>query len=44
VLFAATAFFKKANEVEAGHLDDVDAHYVSHEQAEAARGVHRSVR
>jgi nitrate/nitrite transporter NarK len=44
VLFAATAFFKKANEVEAGHLDEVDAHYVSHEQAELARGVHRSTR
>ena len=26
MLFAATAFFKKANEVEAGHLDEVDAH------------------
>ncbi len=44
VLFASTAFFKKANEVEAGHLDEVDAHYVPHEQAEAARGVHRSPR
>jgi hypothetical protein len=44
VLFAATAFFKKANEVEAGHLDEVDAHYVPHEQAEAARGPHRSAR
>ena len=41
ILFAATALFKKANEVEAGHLDDVDAHYVPHEQAEAARGPHR---
>ncbi|HJV13983.1 MAG TPA: MFS transporter [Propionibacteriaceae bacterium] len=40
VLFAITAFFKKANEVEAGHLDEVDAHYVPHEQAEAARGPH----
>jgi sugar phosphate permease len=40
-LFAITAFFKKANEVEAGHLDDVDAHYVPHDQAEAARGPHR---
>jgi hypothetical protein len=44
VLFAVTAFFKKANEIEAGHLEEVDAHYVSHEQAEAARGVHRSQR
>ena len=40
VLFAITAFFKKANEVEAGHLDEVDAHYVPHEQAELARGPH----
>jgi MFS family permease len=38
-LFAITAFFKKANEVEAGHLDDVDAMY-THAQAEAARGPH----
>jgi nitrate/nitrite transporter NarK len=44
VLFASTALFKKANEVEAGHLDEVDAHYVTHEQAEAARGAHRSAR
>jgi sugar phosphate permease len=44
VLFASTALFKKANEVEAGRLDEVDALYVSHEQAEAARGVHRSQR
>jgi len=44
VLFAVTALFKKANEVEAGHLDAVDAAYVTHEQAEAARGVHRSQR
>jgi hypothetical protein len=44
VLFASTAFFKKANEVEAGHLDEVDAHYVPHEQAMAARGPHRSPR
>src|SRR3954454_4178334 len=42
VLFAITALFKRANEVEAGHLDEVDAHYVSHEQAAAARGSHRS--
>ena len=42
ILFASPAFFKKANEVEAGHLDEVDAHYVTHEQAEAARGVHRT--
>ena len=44
ILFAVTAFFKKANEVEAGHLDEVDAHYVPHEQAMAARGPHRSPR
>jgi hypothetical protein len=44
VLFAVTALFKKANEVEAGHLDAVDAAYVTHEQAEAARGVHRTTR
>ena len=25
ILFALTAFFKKANEIEAGHLDQVDA-------------------
>jgi hypothetical protein len=24
-LFAVTALFKKANEIEAGHLDEVDA-------------------
>jgi sugar phosphate permease len=41
VLFAITALFKKANEVEAGHLDEVDAIYVAHDQAEAARGPHR---
>jgi|Tabmets5t2r1_1033131.scaffolds.fasta_scaffold34641_2 hypothetical protein len=41
VLFAITALFKKANEVEAGHLDEVDAHHVPHDQAEAARGPHR---
>jgi hypothetical protein len=29
VLFAITAFFKKANEIEAGHLDEVDAHAVA---------------
>ena len=40
LLFAITGFFKKANEVEAGHLDDVDAMYISHAQAEAARGPH----
>lgn len=40
-LFAITAFFKKANEVEAGHLDEVDAMYVAHDQAELARGPHR---
>jgi len=44
VLFAMTSFFKKANEVEAGHLDEVDAMYIPHEQAEAARGAHRSTR
>jgi MFS family permease len=44
VLFAITAFFKKANEVEAGHLDEVDAHYVPHDVAEAARGPHPSHR
>ena len=44
VLFAATALFKKANEVEAGHLDQVDATYVTHEQAQLARGVHRTQR
>ena len=38
-VLAMTAFFKKANEVEARHLDAVDAHYVPHEQAEAARGL-----
>jgi sugar phosphate permease len=27
ILFALTHFFKKANEIEAGHLDDVDAAY-----------------
>jgi sugar phosphate permease len=30
VLFAITALFKKANEIEAGHLDEVDATYVRH--------------
>jgi hypothetical protein len=25
VLFGLTAFFKKANEIEAGHIDEVDA-------------------
>jgi len=44
VLFASTALFKKANEVEAGRLEEIDARYVSHEQAEAARGVHRTTR
>jgi MFS family permease len=44
VLFAVSALFKKANEVEAGHLDEVDAMYVSHAQAEAARAAHRSQR
>jgi len=44
VLFAVSAFFKKANEVEAGHLDDVDAMYVPHDKAEAARGAHRTAR
>jgi sugar phosphate permease len=44
VLFSITAFFKKANEVEAGHLDEVDAHYVPHDVAEAARGPHPSHR
>src|SRR6187200_1912166 len=44
VLFASTALFKKANEVEAGHLEEIDARYVSHEQAEAARASHRSTR
>jgi hypothetical protein len=39
-----TALFKKANEVEAGHLDEVDATYVPHDRAEAARGVHRAQR
>jgi hypothetical protein len=38
VLFVITALFKKANEVEAGHLDEVDAHYVPHEVAEASLG------
>ena len=28
ILFAITALFKKANEIEAGHLDEVDAHAV----------------
>jgi MFS transporter, ACS family, inner membrane transport protein len=28
LLFGLTAFFKKANEIEAGRLDEVDAHYV----------------
>jgi nitrate/nitrite transporter NarK len=44
VLFASTALFKKANEVEAGHLDEVDSMYVTHEQAEAARGAHGRAR
>jgi nitrate/nitrite transporter NarK len=44
VLFAVSALFKKANEVEAGHLDDVDAMYVPHDKAQAARGVHRTPR
>jgi hypothetical protein len=39
-----SALFKKANEIEAGHLDQVDAMYVTHEQAEAARAAHRSTR
>jgi len=30
ILFGLTAFFKKANEVEAGHLDAVDAAYMKH--------------
>ncbi len=29
ILFAVTALFKKANEIEAGHLDEVDAHAVA---------------
>ena len=44
LLFAITALFKKANEVEAGHLDEVDAHYVPHDVAEAVRGPHPSRR
>ena len=44
VLFALTPFFKKANEVGAGHLDAVDSMYAFHAQAEAARGVSRSAR
>jgi hypothetical protein len=44
VLFASTALFKKANEVEAGHLEEVDAMYVPHDKAQAARGVHRTPR
>jgi sugar phosphate permease len=44
LLFAITALFKKANEVEAGHLDEVDAHYVPHDVAEAVRGPHPSHR
>jgi sugar phosphate permease len=28
LLFGLTAFFKKANEIEAGRIDEVDAHYV----------------
>src|SRR4029453_5745050 len=44
VLFAVSAFFKKANEIEAGHLDQVDAMYVPHKQAEAAREAHRATR
>jgi sugar phosphate permease len=30
VLFALTGLFKKANEIEAGHLDEVDATYAKH--------------
>jgi MFS family permease len=30
ILFALTGLFKKANEIEAGHLDEVDATYVPH--------------
>lgn len=30
ILFGITGFFKKANEIEAGHLDEVDATYVRH--------------
>jgi sugar phosphate permease len=30
ILFALTGLFKKANEIEAGHLDEVDATYVRH--------------
>jgi MFS transporter, ACS family, inner membrane transport protein len=44
VLFAVTALFKKANEIEAGHLDEVDAMYVPHEKAEAAQGAHGRAR
>jgi hypothetical protein len=44
VLFAVSALFKKANEVEAGHLEEVDAMYVPHDRAEAARAAHRSAR
>jgi len=44
VLFASTALFKKANEVEAGHLEEVDATYVPHDRAEAARGAHGRAR
>jgi nitrate/nitrite transporter NarK len=43
-LLAATGLFKKANKVEAGDLDTVDAMYVPHDQAEAARGAHRATR
>ena len=39
ILFAITGLFKKANEVEAGHLDEVDAHYVPHvEEVAETRG------
>lgn len=44
LLFAITALFKKANEVEAAHLDEVDAHYMPHDVAEAVRGPHPSHR
>ena len=39
ILFAITGLFKKANEVEAGHLDEVDAHYIPHaEEVAETRG------
>ena len=44
ILFAVTGLFKKANEIEAGDLDNVDAMYVPHDRAEAARGAHRATR